>query len=142
MHTSIIVSKVQLFALDIWLFCVGCFQTLDLNILVVYSRVVRLFLLFLLSFLVDSVYNLICTVKNPAGRGAASKALRRFGVPFYRTCGTEVMTTTSHNWISIMFPTNEAGKRNVLIRVVAIRFIFHLLLGSFSQLIKLPTCQV
>ena len=128
--------------LDICLFCMCCLQTLDLNILVVCTRVIRLFLLFLFSFLVDSVYNLIRTVKNPAGRGAASKTLRRFGVPFYCTCGTEVMTTTSHNWISIMFPTNEASKRDVLIRVVAIRFIFHLLLGSFSQFIKLPTCQV
>ena len=116
-------------------------QTLDLNIIVVYSRVVCLFLLFL-SFLVDFVYNFICTVENPAGRGAASKTLRRFGVPFYRTCGAEVMTTTSHNWISIRFPTNEASKRNVLIRVVGVRFIFHLLLGSFSQFIKLPTGQI
>ena len=117
-------------------------QTLDLNILVVYSRIVRLFRLFFLTFLVDSVYNLICTVENTTGRCAASKALRGFGVPFYRTCGAEVMTTTSHNWISIIFPTNEASKRNVLIRVVDVRFIFHLLLGSFSQLIKLPTRQI
>ena len=71
MYTSItylgIFSEVQLFAWTYGYF-VCCLKTLDLNILVVYSWVVRLFFLFLLSFLVDSVNNLICAVENPGCR--------------------------------------------------------------------------
>ena len=91
------------------------------------------------SFLFLSILSITLSARLKI-QGAASKALRCFGIPFYRTCGTEVMTTTSHNWISIMFPTNEASKRNIFIRVVDVRFIFDLLLGSFSQFIKLPAC--
>jgi len=126
----------------VWILSSNSVQALNLDLCVVIVKVV-FFRSFRLPLFVHLFDYLIRPIEDAPCWGATGEAFRCFGVSLYRTCRAVVMTATGNNWVGVMLPADEARKRNILIiRVVIIRFVLHLLLGVFRELVQLPSREV